>query len=358
MDDAAWLELLNRATVRFWEELAAVSPGGRLEKVEDFTATIMPAAPNRSIFNSVFCADTAGLGDALPKLAETYDEAGINAWTVWIPEDDGDAAAELGRAGHELDTKPRLMGMEIADWQEPEPPAGVETREELDMQALGRLNELAYGYPEGDFTGALPEPVPDSHIHFASVDGETVGCGMTWEHDGDAEVTFIATVPEARGRGVAGEIMSACIRTARDRGSKTTTLQASASRSLGLRADRLPRLRRDAHVGAAQVTYSQEEIERALESISDPESFRAAEQAVAESAPQLQAILAQALAAGGWFGESHEAEVLKAATAPDEEERLSAVRTLLAEEARMGMMVGVAVGWALSDELKRKDKED
>jgi hypothetical protein len=27
------------------------------------------------------------------------------------------------------------------------------------------------------------------------------------------------------------------------------------------------------------------------------------------------------------------------------------VRTLLAEEARMGMMVGVAVGWALAEEL-------
>ena len=43
--------------------------------------------------------------------------------------------------------------------------------------------------------------------------------------------------------------------------------------------------------------------------------------------------------------------MLKAATTPDEEERLTAVRTLLAEEARMGMMVGVAVGWALAEEL-------
>jgi hypothetical protein len=41
---------------------------------------------------------------------------------------------------------------------------------------------------------------------------------------------------------------------------------------------------------------------------------------------------------------------------------LTAVRTLLAEEARMGMMVGVAVGWALADELEkqksRTTKED
>jgi hypothetical protein len=72
-------------------------------------------------------------------------------------------------------------------------------------------------------------------------------------------------------------------------------------------------------------------------------------------APRLQRILAEALGAGGWFGESHEAEVLKAATAPDEEARLTAVRTMLAEEARMGMMVGVAVGWALAERLEEQE---
>ena len=62
------------------------------------------------------------------------------------------------------------------------------------------------------------------------------------------------------------------------------------------------------------------------------------------------------LSAGGWFGESHEAQVLKAATVPDQDERLTAVRTLLAEEARMGMMVGVAVGWALAQELSKTER--
>ena len=49
--------------------------------------------------------------------------------------------------------------------------------------------------------------------------------------------------------------------------------------------------------------------------------------------------------------------MLKAATTPDEEERLTAVRTLLAEEARMGMMVGVAVGWALAERLAEQESE-
>jgi hypothetical protein len=107
--------------------------------------------------------------------------------------------------------------------------------------------------------------------------------------------------------------------------------------------------------------YTDEQIDAAIEAISDPEAFRESERRVAEAAPKLQRILAEALGTGGWFGESHESEVLKAATMPDEQARLSAVRTLLAEETRIGMMVGVAVGWALAERLQDQEtqpKED
>jgi hypothetical protein len=104
-------------------------------------------------------------------------------------------------------------------------------------------------------------------------------------------------------------------------------------------------------------SYSDEQIDAAIEALSDPGAFSEAERQVARAAPRLQRILAEALGAGGWFGESHESEVLKAATTPDEEARLLAVRTLLAEEARMGMMVGVAVGWALAEQLEDTESE-
>ncbi len=95
----------------------------------------------------------------------------------------------------------------------------------------------------------------------------------------------------------------------------------------------------------------QERLEAAIERLAEAGRFAEAEAIVARAAPQLQKVLASALSEGGWFGESHESETLKAATVPDPEQRLAAVRTLLAEEARMGMMVGVAVGWALKEEM-------
>jgi hypothetical protein len=92
-------------------------------------------------------------------------------------------------------------------------------------------------------------------------------------------------------------------------------------------------------------------LQAAIERLSEAERLADAETVVARAVPQLQRLLGSALAEGGWFGESHDAETLRAATVPDPEERLAAVRTILAEEARMGMMVGVAVGWALREEL-------
>jgi hypothetical protein len=99
--------------------------------------------------------------------------------------------------------------------------------------------------------------------------------------------------------------------------------------------------------------YSEQELDAAIEALTDRQRFAEAESLVTAAAPKLQHVLAAALAEGGWFEESHEAEIRKAAATPEEEERVLAVRTLLAEEARMGMMVGVAVGWALSEELAR-----
>ncbi|MEK6276536.1 MAG: hypothetical protein AABM29_00780 [Actinomycetota bacterium] len=110
--------------------------------------------------------------------------------------------------------------------------------------------------------------------------------------------------------------------------------------------------------GTPEPSYSDEQLDAAIDALAEAERFREAERLVAAAAPKLQGVLASALEAGGWFGEAHEAEALKAATKPDPDERITAVRTLLAEEARMGMMVGVAVGWALRTELSRQDHSE
>ena len=103
---------------------------------------------------------------------------------------------------------------------------------------------------------------------------------------------------------------------------------------------------------------SDAELDTAVQALSDPERFKEAEALVTRIAPQLQRILNQALHEGGWFGEAHEGQLLKAATEPDQDDRLRLLRTLLADETRMGMMIGVAVGWELARELEPHQQED
>ncbi|MGH3991856.1 MAG: hypothetical protein ACRDSN_05265 [Pseudonocardiaceae bacterium] len=98
--------------------------------------------------------------------------------------------------------------------------------------------------------------------------------------------------------------------------------------------------------------FTDQELDRAVDALSDPERFREAEARVTRVAPQLQRILNDALHSGGWFGDAHEDQVRRAANAEDSSERLSALRTLLAEETRIGMLVGVAIGWELARELE------
>jgi hypothetical protein len=110
-------------------------------------------------------------------------------------------------------------------------------------------------------------------------------------------------------------------------------------------------------VSAEPRRYSDAELEAAVAALADPDRFREAEALVARAAPHLGRILAEALAEGGWFAESHADEVRKATEHPDPEARLVAIRTLLAEETRMGMLVGVAIGWALATELSSDEQE-
>jgi hypothetical protein len=98
--------------------------------------------------------------------------------------------------------------------------------------------------------------------------------------------------------------------------------------------------------------FTDAELDAAVNALSDPERFQRATALIERIAPQLQGLLALALKEGGWFEDTHEHAVQVAALTDDPDERVAAVRTLMAEEARLGMMVGVAVGYELARELE------
>jgi hypothetical protein len=108
----------------------------------------------------------------------------------------------------------------------------------------------------------------------------------------------------------------------------------------------------------SEARYTAEQVDAAVEALgADPERLGHAQELVTHAAPGLQRILGEALDAGGWFGQAHEDQIAKAAQGDDVGERLRAVRTLVAEETRLGMLVGVAVGFELARELQRNSTE-
>jgi len=228
-DEQAWLTLIRRGQPPAWRLLAEGSSGGRLWEDSGVQAAIVPAAPDRSVFNSVFYRDSDRLLESLEEIARAYGEAGVRAWTVWVPEGDVDTAAALERAGHKLDAEPRDMGMPLSELREPEAgtDADVEFTERDDYAAIARLNEIAYGYPEGEFRAVAEAPMPGLRIYFASLGGADVSTLGIWPHDGDAVVIWVATAPEARGRGLSTRLLTKALADARGAGLETSTLQAT-----------------------------------------------------------------------------------------------------------------------------------
>jgi hypothetical protein len=106
-------------------------------------------------------------------------------------------------------------------------------------------------------------------------------------------------------------------------------------------------------MGDHERTYSDAELDAAVVALSDPERFRAAEARVVRAAPQLQRVLDEVLASSGGLLDTVQAQQVRdAAGHANPADRMAAISGLMAEESRLGMLVGVAVGWELARELE------
>ena len=198
--------------------------GSRVLELPGVAATIVPSCPERSVVNSVCYDDAAALEDSLGELTGEYEAAGVHAWTVWVPESDTAAASLLAEAGHVLDARPLAMAAELTDVADP--PDGPFARASS-LGLVGSLNDRAYGY-EGSFDRALAGvPADRFGIYEAIADGERVSCLLTVDGEDECYISLVATLPEARGRGLASGLLAHALAEARERGLETTSLVAT-----------------------------------------------------------------------------------------------------------------------------------
>ena len=105
-------------------------------------------------------------------------------------------------------------------------------------------------------------------------------------------------------------------------------------------------------------TYTAEQVDAAVARLGDASRIDHAREIVVHAAPSLQRILAEALHHDQYFEEAHDQHLRSVAGVADEQERLRQLRTLVAEEVRLGMLVGVAVGFQLAHELQDPPPDD
>lgn len=235
MDDAALARSHHESHREFFRLLgSAGSPGSRWMQWPGVGASIAPATRERSLPNSVMYDEPDALLEHYERLARAYADAGVRAFTVWVdPLDEPVLVPELERRGHVRDAEPMLQGAVLDELPLTElAGAPLDLDPAPTFAKLGRLNDAAWrmepGALSGCFTG-LDDAPAGALVRIALLDGEPA-CGLgVFPCGDDAYVSFVATAPHARGRGLATRLLARTLLEARERGMRTTTLEATAA---------------------------------------------------------------------------------------------------------------------------------
>lgn len=224
-DAAAWERMLTSMR-SFFGTVPESSEGGHCLELDGVLATITPAVPERSLPNSVVYDSEEALETALERVAAAYEEAGVLAWTVWVPEYHERVRRLLEEAGHTLDATPAAMIAELSELEPPRDGDPVPDPEPA-LEDLGVVNDLAYGTGDA-FQRILGRGPADPAFTYIARDGDRpVASTVTHDYEGDCSVWWVATVPEARGTGLAPGLMRRALADGRERGCEVTTLQAT-----------------------------------------------------------------------------------------------------------------------------------
>jgi len=216
--DDAQLKRTTWRSIAAFQRLLGHHPEGELLERADFVASSVPSS-NSSLINAVVPDLDAAVAPHLDEIAGFY--ADIPKWGVWIdPGNTADAGA-LHDRGLVLDSTPVLMAAPVERVERtPDPRVGRVTLEEI-----GAVNDAAYGFPSGTFGSALAGIRPSEVRPYGIRDGdEAVSVAVVQDVDDDAFVTFVATLPSHRGKGLASAVLSAALH---ERDASTTSLQAS-----------------------------------------------------------------------------------------------------------------------------------
>jgi ribosomal protein S18 acetylase RimI-like enzyme len=154
----------------------------------------------------------------LGTLAGAFKDGGAQKWGLWVDGDDEQAAEAAIQHGMSLDSRPAPMVADLDELPFDHAPA----RTQPDLDTVGRVNDLAYGYTAPKIAPAIAA-LPPTVVTY----GDEHSVAMAYDVGDDTAVWFVATRPDQQRQGRAGKIVRRLLLDARDRGQQTASLQAS-----------------------------------------------------------------------------------------------------------------------------------
>ncbi|MGW5360724.1 GNAT family N-acetyltransferase [Actinopolymorpha pittospori] len=220
VDDLTLFERQVRTLVASWARYATGSAGAQVREEDGATICTFPSEPERLVYNNALIArglDGTATVAAIEAIERTYREAGIDQYAAWAHESDQATIVELYERGYTLDTSTRAMAMPLDDLAVPRP--------EVHLGESGWSEYLRIvGVPDGLLQDM---DTNDFHVLIARLNRHNVATAMAYDHDGDCGIYNVATVPNARRRGLGTALTALHVHRAKERGCTTASLQST-----------------------------------------------------------------------------------------------------------------------------------
>ncbi|MEA2279774.1 MAG: hypothetical protein QOK21_381 [Solirubrobacteraceae bacterium] len=230
MDDATLRSRLWDGFARLQVLLGRHAMQGAVIERPGVVASVVPAAPDSPTLNAAVALEPDEAVRHLADIAERWRAARVRRWGVWVDSAADQTTRALRSAGLTLTASSPGMGADLRDLYIPSTNGEVP---HADLRTVGRVNDLAYGNPDQRLERTLT-PLPRGMLRGfkAEFQGVPAAVALAMHHGEDCGVSFVATAPEARRRGLASLVMRGTLHDALENGCTSTTLQAT---DVGLR---------------------------------------------------------------------------------------------------------------------------
>jgi GNAT superfamily N-acetyltransferase len=225
MDDCTLQDRLWQGFARLQSLLGGQAAGGAVVEEHGIVASFVPAAPDSPTLNAAIALEDTLDRRVLAALRERYGQMGARRWGVWTDGSKQQVIDALKDGGMRITSSSPGMGAVIADLPlNGDAPAGP-----ADLATVGHVNDLAYGNPDGRLERTLAPLPPGLLLPYRADDrqGRPASVALALHHGEDCGISFVATAPSARRKGLAADVMARVALDARESGCTTATLQAT-----------------------------------------------------------------------------------------------------------------------------------